>query len=442
MSVVIIGGGIIGLSTAYYLSQSPQTGNNKIYIIDSASELFLSASGYAGGFLALDWFAPAVADLGALSFKLHRELARENDGQQKWGYAGSHVYSLSINDRGVGGKKGRCGDWLSEGTSRAEVAGANSAGSDVGVKKNRNGAEREEMLNEDGTPAWITKQRGGTLETIASPDECAQIEPRELCEWLLAECERRGVVVKTATNAREVVRDGEGKIEGLKVEGKDGGEMIQCKKLVMAAGAWTPRVFKELFPKSRKRIPIEPLAGHSLLFRSPRYKMPFLSKNRDPLKGGDKEMMSYAIYCAPCAKFSYAPEAFARLSKGGQPEIWIGGLNDAGMKLPETADGAKKMLSSKAIADLRRTTVVLTGLSKEGSEVNDDDLEVLREGLCFRPISRTGLPVIGEVQGEQGVWIANGHGPWGISLSLGTGKVVSELVRGEVPSADVSRLGL
>ena len=41
-----------------------------------------------------------------------------------------------------------------------------------------------------------------------------------------------------------------------------------------------------------------------------------------------------------------------------------------------------------------------------------------------------------------GVFIAAGHGPWGISLSLATGKVVSEMIRGEKTSANVSRLGL
>jgi glycine/D-amino acid oxidase-like deaminating enzyme len=44
--------------------------------------------------------------------------------------------------------------------------------------------------------------------------------------------------------------------------------------------------------------------------------------------------------------------------------------------------------------------------------------------------------------GDGGVWIASGHGPWGISLSLGTGLVVSELVEGRKPSADISNLGL
>jgi glycine/D-amino acid oxidase-like deaminating enzyme len=41
-----------------------------------------------------------------------------------------------------------------------------------------------------------------------------------------------------------------------------------------------------------------------------------------------------------------------------------------------------------------------------------------------------------------GVYVATGHGPWGISLSLGTGLVVAELAQGRPLSADISELGL
>lgn len=41
-----------------------------------------------------------------------------------------------------------------------------------------------------------------------------------------------------------------------------------------------------------------------------------------------------------------------------------------------------------------------------------------------------------------GVFIAAGHGPWGISLSLGTGKVVAEMIQGQPLSADVSELAV
>lgn len=51
---VILGAGIIGLSTAYYLAHAPDVDPTSIHIVESAEELFCSASGLAGGFLAED----------------------------------------------------------------------------------------------------------------------------------------------------------------------------------------------------------------------------------------------------------------------------------------------------------------------------------------------------------------------------------------------------
>jgi glycine/D-amino acid oxidase-like deaminating enzyme len=53
-STVILGSGIIGLSTAYYLSESGCTDPKKIHLVDASPELFRCASGLAGGFLAAD----------------------------------------------------------------------------------------------------------------------------------------------------------------------------------------------------------------------------------------------------------------------------------------------------------------------------------------------------------------------------------------------------
>ena len=205
MSTVIIGGGIIGLSTAYYLSLSkPPSSSQEIHIIDSSPELLDSASGYAGGFVALDWFTPHVESIGALSFRLHRELAEQHGGARKWGYAGSHVYSLNMNDTGVDGKgkKGKSGDWILEGTSRANEVRTNSEAGAEG-----SGVKRADVVNADGSPNVFTPQQGGTLETIAGPEECAQIEPRELCQFLLEETKKRGVRLHLATRAVEVLKD-------------------------------------------------------------------------------------------------------------------------------------------------------------------------------------------------------------------------------------------
>ena len=133
----------------------------------------------------------------------------------------------------------------------------------------------------------------------------------------------------------------------------------------------------------------------------------------------------------------YSPEIFSRV--GG--EIYIAGLNDASLPLPAVA--TDRVIDKKSIAVLRKTAKRLLGQDGE------DDLEILREGLCFRPVGPRNTPYVGEVQDQYlgvrtdgGVWIAAGHGPWGISLSLGTGKVISGMVEGRKTSADVSSLAL
>ena len=117
MSTVIIGAGIIGTSTAYYLSQ---TSKDAIHLVEASPQLFASASGYAAGFLARDWFAPSLAALGELSFDLHKKLAEENNGHVRWGYSRSTGTSLAETV----GKNGA--DWLMDGVSRSTAAARSS----------------------------------------------------------------------------------------------------------------------------------------------------------------------------------------------------------------------------------------------------------------------------------------------------------------------------
>ncbi|MCJ1254874.1 hypothetical protein MMC24_002690 [Lignoscripta atroalba] len=411
MATVIVGAGIIGASTAYYLSQSPSsTPPSSIHIIESSPELFASASGYAAGFLARDWFSPPVATLGALSFDLHKQLAEENNGWEKWGY--SRSTGTSLENRG--GKRGV--DWLLEGSSRAEAAGEHEFVDGVG-------------------PAWLTRRVGGKIEVISEDDSTAQVDPLRLSKFLLSTCLARGVHLHQPSKPTSIITSKNGTLTSIRLASpQDGSETttIPCTRLVITAGAWTPRVFQTLFPTSKLKIPISSLAGHSLLIRSPRWK-----SGDDRLDG---KAGCHAVFTTDDK--GYSPEVFSRV--GG--EIYIAGLNDAALPLPEVATDRK--IDVKSVDVLKGTAKRLLG--KDGGE---DDLEVLREGLCFRPVTRKGVPIVGRVKDEGlgletkggsdgGVWIAAGHGPWGISLSLGTGKCVAEMVEGRKTSADVGGLGL
>lgn len=124
----------------------------------------------------------------------------------------------------------------------------------------------------------------------------------------------------------------------------------------MTAGAWTPKVFTTLFPRANVRIPISPLAGHSLLLRSPRW----TAQQED--KG------CHAIFATDTLGFS--PELFSRLNG----EIYIAGLNTTMVPLPEVASDVKAR--DEATKQLRDVAAALCGASPQ-----QNDLEILREGL-------------------------------------------------------------
>lgn len=148
MPTVILGGGIIGSATAYYLSETHPPGD--IHIIESSTELFSSASGYAAGFLAKDWFSPDVASLGELSFGLHERLAIEYGGVERWGYMKGMALSYDATIKRGSGSQGD--EWMDRGGSRAEMASRSTLGSEMGA------------------PAWLTVRSGVEVERISDVD--------------------------------------------------------------------------------------------------------------------------------------------------------------------------------------------------------------------------------------------------------------------------------
>ncbi|KAF2281491.1 FAD dependent oxidoreductase-like protein superfamily [Westerdykella ornata] len=409
---VILGSGIIGLSTAYYLSQSGNTPPERIHLVDPIADLFHCASGFAGGFLAADWFAPSVASLGALSFKLHKELADKHDGRKLWGYSASTGISYSqYSDEDAVGGSGE--DWLFNGRSRAQAAAAAAA-------------ESQPKADQEG-PVWLKRSEGATLEVISRDDSTAQLDPLKFCQFLLDECLKRGVKLHHPAKAVGVTRDEQNQLIGIKIS-QDGSETeLPCSRLVLTTGAWTPRLFSTLFPDSNTCIPISALAGHSLLLKNPHF------------KDTATEEMCHAVFATDTLGFS--PEFFSR--SGG--EVYLAGLNSMQIPLPEVPTDAKP--NPEAIKKLTDCALAMMG-TVEGKEV-----ETTRESLCFRPVTSSGRPIVARIPDARlggrlktkpygGVFMAAGHGAWGIAQSCGTGLCMAELIEGRKTSADISALGL
>ena len=134
--------------------------------------------------------------------------------------------------------------------------------------------------------------------------------------------------------------------------------IVPCTRLIITSGAWSPRVFSSLFPKSTVRIPISSLAGHSLLVRNP---------SHDPSEEQADAEVCHALFATDDIGFS--PELFSRV--GG--ELYLAGLNSTMIPLPEQTQDVK--VDEKAIEQMKRCAAEMIGAT-DGKE-----MEVLRESL-------------------------------------------------------------
>ncbi len=172
-NTIILGTGIIGLSTAYYLSQSVTPFS--IHLVDPSPILFACASGYAGGFIAQDWFSAPVAPLGKLSFEEHKKLAKEKGGREKWGYSSSRGFSYAPG-KGNGKAKEKGEDWLRQGTSRASAANDN--------------VDDYASEGEEEGPAWLRRAEGDSIEAIGEDETTAQV-------WVIVYSNPPGIILQS-----------------------------------------------------------------------------------------------------------------------------------------------------------------------------------------------------------------------------------------------------
>ena len=56
--------------------------------------------------------------------------------------------------------------------------------------------------------------------------------------------------------------------------------------------------------------------------------------------------------------------------------------------------------------------------------------EVVGLRACPRPQSLDGRPLVGAARGADGLWVAAGHGPWGISTGPATARVLADAILG------------
>jgi len=213
--IVIVGGGIVGVSTAYFLTEA---GYNNVAIYEAVGVAH-AASGRAGGFLARDWCDHLPTKLLARrGFQLHQELS-EKLGVDI-GYRRLHTLSLSLQER----KK----------------------------KKENN---RPTLV-----PDWVD---GNVLqaEEIGDRSSTAQVHPRLLTQALLHKAEERGAkLIKQRVFGADVC---DGEVVALRLA--DTEEVVKGDIYVLAMGPWTGLALRWF----QKPAVISGHKAHSVLIRTP-----------------------------------------------------------------------------------------------------------------------------------------------------------------------------
>jgi glycine/D-amino acid oxidase-like deaminating enzyme len=260
--------------------------------------------------------------------------------------------------------------------------------------------------------------------------------------FLVDSCVSQGVQLHYPTTPVSIKKNASGELSGVTIKSTTDGSVhdIPCRTILFASGAWTPTVFRELFPHSKLQIPITSLAGHHIVVRSPRLPAPSTQALEDKVESEAQGNKCHAVFSSSMGGFS--PEFFSRVSG----EIWFGGLNSSTLPLPHLATDAK--VEEDSVECLKGVARNLLGSSEPD---HNDDLDVIQTGVCFRPVTRSGKPILSRIEDDKlggvksqrsgGVFVAAGHGPWGIALSLGTGMVMAEMIEEIETSADVTELG-
>ena len=207
MRALVVGGGVIGASTAYYLAA-----RGADVIVIEREAIACAASGKSGGFLAIDWCdGSPLMQLARRSFALHAELAEECDGE--WGYRRMAAYSGILSDSHASASRGTRSGWLSPNIS-------------------------------------IQGRLGSTGTT-------AQVQPAAFTAGMMRAAERRGAELRLG-NVRGLLRRGED-VVGVDLDG----ETLEGDAVVIAMGPWSMQAMQWL-----PLPPVFGLKGHSLVFET------------------------------------------------------------------------------------------------------------------------------------------------------------------------------
>ncbi len=215
----------------------------------------------------------------------------------------------------------------------------------------------------------------------------AHLNPNQLLAHLQAYLLKKGVQLIKNTEVTKIFQE-KGQISKLIAGGKE----YSADHYVLASGSWSPEVAK----RAGFKIPLMPGKGYSFM-----------------VDDTQKNMHIAALLCE--AKVSVTPMG-SKIRFGGTMEI--DGINDR--------------------INMNRVKGIVESIPKYFPDLQPSVPATKDIWFGFRPCSPDGLPYIGNSKSLRNLTVATGHGMMGVSLGPATGKLVTELVNDQTLSMDVT----
>ncbi len=181
-----------------------------------------------------------------------------------------------------------------------------------------------------------------------------------------------------------------GKITKVKTSAGD----FEAEQIILAAGAFTPSVARDL----KLNIPIQPARGYSLTMSA------------------TKHMPSHALILGE-RRIAVSPMGDV-LRFTGRLEVGNGSTTPNPLWIQRIENSAREYIAL------------------------DEKLDIKETWAGLRPTTPDGMPIIGRSPNHSNLILATGHAMLGLSLGPGTGQVVAELVNGQEPAFSLSPLRL
>jgi D-amino-acid dehydrogenase len=408
MRVLILGSGVVGVTSAYYLAKK----GFDVTVIDRQSSVgletsFANAGQISPGYSA-PWAAPGVP-MKALKwiFQRHSPLALKPDfslWQLQWTFKllqNCNAKSYDCNKERMVRLAEYSRDCLGE--LRADTGIAYEGRTQGTLQVFRT----QKQLDAEAKDIAVLSRMGVPFEHL-DPDGCVKIEPglasvkhnllgglrlphdetgdcQLFTSNLAIEAKKNGVKFRQDVTINRLMTSGN-KIVGVEINTASGVETLDAEQYVVALGSYS----RQLMQGMGLDIPVYPVKGYSLT-------VPVVNSDAAPISTVMDETYKVAI-----TRFDN------RIRVGGMAEL-------AGFDL--------------SLNPRRRETLemVLNGLFPHAGDTSQSQFWT---GL--RPMTPDGTPIIGKASEMYGnVWLNTGHGTLGWTMACGSAQVLADLLANE-----------